>query len=465
VISIFSKRKPLNPQVGVLILLVLLMALVLLFFHQVLLPFVLAIFLAYLLDPVVDHMNRWTLRGRTLPRGLAIIVIYLVIVGLLVLAGYALLPRMSLEITRMVKTLPNILRQVENGYVIPIEDYLNRMVEDTLGKPETEGAEIRIAPPSPPGTPQIPSQAPPTLAPPIPSLPVPVPAQPAVGTTAPLNPVQPPPILLQSLLDDYTYEVRQNDPTHFEVIPKRRKKLVGNRETGGIRFDRQMSGAFSQFRSYLEENVSSMLQWFRQTVRVLIGSVFSLFLVMMLSGFLLLDPDRIGAFYKSLVPVRYHGHYEDWLRQLDRGLSGVVRGQAMICLVNGILTGVGIFLMGVPYAFTLSVIAAIFSLIPIFGVLISSVPILLMGLTVSLSTAMLALGWILVIHFIEGNFLNPKILGDSARIHPVLIVFALLVGERFGGVLGALLAVPVFSLLQNSFLFIKYQAETMEEGV
>ena len=266
----------------------------------------------------------------------------------------------------------------------------------------------------------------------------------------------------RAILDEYTYEVRQNDANHFEVIPKRRKKVTGVKENSGIRFDHQLTTAFSQFREYFEENMSFMLQWFRQAVRVVVGSVFSLFLVLMLSGFLLLDPDRIGAFYKSLVPTRYHGHYEDWLRQLDHGLSGVVRGQATICLVNGALTGIGIALLGVPYAFTLSIIAAIFSLIPIFGVLISSIPILLMGLTVSIPTTLLAGGWILLIHFIEGNFLNPKILGDSARIHPVLIVFALLVGERFGGVLGALLAVPVFSLIQNSFLFLKAQADTEE---
>jgi predicted PurR-regulated permease PerM len=108
------------------------------------------------------------------------------------------------------------------------------------------------------------------------------------------------------------------------------------------------------------------------------------------------------------------------------------------------------------------VLAAVFSLIPIFGVLISTIPILLMALTVSFTTVLLALGWILAIHFLEGNFLNPKILGDSSKIHPVLIVFALVVGEHFFGVMGALLAVPIFSLLQNSFLFIKHKAETQD---
>jgi predicted PurR-regulated permease PerM len=131
-------------------------------------------------------------------------------------------------------------------------------------------------------------------------------------------------------------------------------------------------------------------------------------------------------------------------------------------MVNGVLTGIGVAVLGVPFVVTLSVIAALFSLIPIFGVLISSIPILIMALTVSLTAALLALGWILLIHFFEGNFLNPKILGDSAKIHPVLVVFALLVGEHFAGVLGALLAVPIFSLVQNSFLFLKHQAESLD---
>ena len=85
-----------------------------------------------------------------------------------------------------------------------------------------------------------------------------------------------------------------------------------------------------------------------------------------------------------------------------------------------------------------------------------------MALTVSFGTAVLALLWILAIHFLEGNFLNPKIMGDSAKIHPVLIIFALVVGEYVGGIFGALLAVPVFSLLQTSFLFLKSLAEQAE---
>ena len=147
---------------------------------------------------------------------------------------------------------------------------------------------------------------------------------------------------------------------------------------------------------------------------------------------------------------RYQPRYGVLLSRLDVGLNGVVRGQLLICLVNGILTMIGLILIGVPFAFTLGLVAMVFSLIPIFGTILSTIPIMIMGFTVSFSTGILALAWILVIHFIEGNFLNPKIMGTAAHIHPALIVFALVAGEYIAGIAGALLAVPILSLIHIS---------------
>jgi predicted PurR-regulated permease PerM len=70
----------------------------------------------------------------------------------------------------------------------------------------------------------------------------------------------------------------------------------------------------------------------------------------------------------------------------------------------------------------------------------------------SVLTALLVLGWIVAIHQLEANVLNPKIMGDAAKVHPVLVVFALLAGEHVFGIVGALLAVPVLSIAQSLFL-------------
>jgi predicted PurR-regulated permease PerM len=71
-----------------------------------------------------------------------------------------------------------------------------------------------------------------------------------------------------------------------------------------------------------------------------------------------------------------------------------------------------------------------------------------------------ALGWILLIHFIEANILNPQIIGTSAHIHPVIVIFALLAGESTFGLVGALLAVPVASIILELFKFVRDKIRT-----
>ena len=105
-------------------------------------------------------------------------------------------------------------------------------------------------------------------------------------------------------------------------------------------------------------------------------------------------------------------------------------------------------------------LAGTFSFIPVFGSILSSVPIVAVALAsgptgFSLSKGLGMLGWIVGIHLLEANLLNPKIIGTAAKMHPVVVVFALLVGEESGGLIGALLAVPVASIVQAIFLYFR----------
>ena len=126
----------------------------------------------------------------------------------------------------------------------------------------------------------------------------------------------------------------------------------------------------------------------------------------------------------------------------------MVRGQLLICLVNGVLSAIGFWFFELKYWPILAILAGVMSLVPIFGSILSSVPIVAIALTQSLGVALEVLLWIVGIHQLEANLLNPKIIGDQAQIHPVLVVFSLLVGEHFFGLPGALLAVPVLSIAQ-----------------
>jgi len=170
------------------------------------------------------------------------------------------------------------------------------------------------------------------------------------------------------------------------------------------------------------------------------------FLVFMVAAFLLSNPQKPLEFMRSLFPKRLHDGYDEVVGEIDTGLAGVVRGQVLICLVNGVLTFIGMIVLGVKFPVMLSTLAAVMSLIPIFGSILSSIPIVFVALTSSFMTGLGALLWIIGIHLLEANLLNPKIMGESAKIHPALVVFVLVAGEHFYGIVGALFAVPITSV-------------------
>jgi len=187
-------------------------------------------------------------------------------------------------------------------------------------------------------------------------------------------------------------------------------------------------------------------------------------LLFMLTAFISKDGPRILGFFETLVPAAWRPDLQRLVRGIDAGLSGVVRGQLTIMLVNGTLTLIGLLILKVPFAFALAFLATILYVVPIFGTILSSIPIVLLALTGGgLSKGLLALGWILVIHALETYVLNPKIMGDASKIHPVLIVLALVVGERSSGIVGALLAVPVASVVVAVFRFLHRKLAELDE--
>ena len=186
--------------------------------------------------------------------------------------------------------------------------------------------------------------------------------------------------------------------------------------------------------------------------------------ILMVAGFILLDLEKIASFFRNGIPAHQRSIYEDLLDRLDRGLSGVVRGQLIICLINGILSAIGFFIFVPEYAVVLAVFATVMTLIPIFGTIISTVPACVLALSShGWGSAFAVLAWILAIHFIEANILNPKIMGASARISPVVVVFVLVAGEHFFGLTGALLAVPSTALViaLGGFIYARIKPELM----
>ncbi|MBI2377588.1 MAG: AI-2E family transporter [Deltaproteobacteria bacterium] len=229
-----------------------------------------------------------------------------------------------------------------------------------------------------------------------------------------------------------------------------------------------------EIQAFLADNLDTTIDAVRHDTSRLVGlgrdflaslfkGFFGAFLVLMLTAFLCVDRDRIERYARSLVPADFDSSYTRVLRGISVSLAGVVRGQLLICLTNGALTFVGLWAFQVKFPFLLGLVAAVFSLVPIFGSIISTIPIVAVALGDSLAKGVFSLLWIIGIHLVEANLLNPKIMGDAAKIHPVIVVFVLMVGEQTSGLIGALFAVPIASVVLTVFKFLHERALSAQE--
>jgi predicted PurR-regulated permease PerM len=386
--------------------------------RQVLLPFVLALVVAYVLTPAVRRVEQ-----ARVPRWAAILLVYAATLGSI--GGFVALivPRLVSEGQSLAAEWPHLTQQARAKWLPAID--------------------AKLAAWSP--RPAVPEPQ--------------TPANPAVDVDAPPStPDDKPPPFRLVRKDDGSFDVRVADGVQF------REKRDGVWQIEQVEHHRGFSSAvlvregFDKAVAYLQENSMEVLKIGREVVFAVVRSIFMLVWTLMLAAYLMLTQEKIVAFLRELAQPSSRSAFDRFVRRLDRGLSGVVRGQLVICVVNGVLSAIGFSLFGLKYWPILALLAGVMSLIPIFGSILSSVPVVAIGLTQSPATALGVLAWILGIHQLEANFLNPKIIGDAAKIHPVLVVFSLMAGEHFFQLPGALFAVPAMSVAQTIFLHFRETA-------
>jgi predicted PurR-regulated permease PerM len=180
-----------------------------------------------------------------------------------------------------------------------------------------------------------------------------------------------------------------------------------------------------------------------------VGSVLSVLgyvvLTPVLTFYLLRDWDDLIAGLRDLVPVDRRESVVAFAGEYDHLLSRYLRGQITVAIFIGVITALGLWIARFPYAGTLGLIVAVFSVVPYLGLVLSLIPALLIAL-VSGSVGLSLLKVIVVYGIaqgLEGAVISPRIVGESVGLHPVLIVLALAVGGFFFGFVGLLIAVPV----------------------
>jgi len=403
----------------------------LLAFRGVLVPFLLAIFVAYIIDPLVGRVARVPIPRRgPMGRALALITVYLSAIGLTILAAILAVPMVADQINSLQESAPRTFATIRNDYVPRLDKWLNEIGESFSMDEDEEPEETADAGEGDAGDPGVDLSG------------------------DPADPPADPDAAADEEPDDPDAPIFVTSEQSAEPVPAR---------SSGSNAPATMRDALDAYVADLEGGVGNAFDFLRKVLTGLITFVYQAILVLMLTAFIVIDRERIVAFFHQLVPTDYRARYVRAVKIVDAGLSGVVRGQVTICVINGLLTWIGLLLLGVKYSLFLGLVATVFSLIPIFGTILSSVPIVAVAMVEgNMTTAVLVLGWISLIHLLEANIINPRVMGQAAKLHPVIIVFALLAGEHAFGVIGALLAVPAASILVSMFRYARIMATERE---
>jgi predicted PurR-regulated permease PerM len=179
-----------------------------------------------------------------------------------------------------------------------------------------------------------------------------------------------------------------------------------------------------------------------------LGQVLGLALVPLLAFYLLAEATAVQLSALRFVPEGAHSEIVRLGGAVDRALRSYVRGQAIVCLVMGFAVGVALALLGSPVALLLGLLVGFAELVPYLGFLVAAVAIALAGLSVSPLHALAGVAAYVVINWVIGTFVTPRVMGRYLKMHPFVVTVSVLAGTQIFGPAGALLALPGAAMLQ-----------------
>lgn len=217
----------------------------------------------------------------------------------------------------------------------------------------------------------------------------------------------------------------------------------------------RIENIFFTTEQYLTSQTDQLIYKWRQFVDFIVLLLLLPFLVF----YLLKDIKAIEKLVKKLTPKQWHDEGELLAKATDQALGDYIRGQVIVAGSVGGLSAIALWLIGMEHAFLLGAFIAVMDVIPYIGPIIGAIPAIMVASTISTSKVILTLIILFVIQQVEGNFLSPYVVGRTVNLHPLVVVFALLLGFETAGFIGLLLSVPLFVVINNIYHTFKKEQQ------
>ncbi len=223
--------------------------------------------------------------------------------------------------------------------------------------------------------------------------------------------------------------------TYREVVPPEIQQIL----------DRNLQNVIPSLLSVLQTGVSRTLDIALSTLSFVLG----LIVVPLWMFYILRDQYDMTSTFYALVPATLRDDVRNVLMLWDTVLGAYLRGQVLLCVSVGAMFTAGLLFLRIDFALLLGTIAGILEVVPVLGPILGAIPALLVTLATSPSNVIWVAVLALAVQQLENLFLVPQVQGMTVRLHPAIVMLALVVGSEVGGVAGVILSVPLTAMLRD----------------
>ncbi len=182
------------------------------------------------------------------------------------------------------------------------------------------------------------------------------------------------------------------------------------------------------------------------------GGLFAFLGVVVITFYMLLEDSALKTFIRSVTPIKYQPYVFQLVNRSQRRLQMWLQGQLILSLIIGVLTFIGLEVLGVQYALVLALWAALTEFIPYLGPTLGAIPAVFIALTTgNFVQAIAVVVLYIVVQELENHFIVPKVMQKAVGLNPLIVIIVMLIGAKLAGIPGLLLAVP-FALIVKAFI-------------
>lgn len=271
--------------------------------------------------------------------------------------------------------------------------------------------------------------------------------------------------LLANPIADQAQRFQDDVPSIIESANASLEDLQGWFDDNGVNVEVKKQGetALETLQDKVVGGTSDIVAFGGDLLREVVTAGVALILVIVLTVYMLIYGERIGAIARSAMPPGDGSPEDDYPTRLQRAVAGYVRGQFLFSLAMGAGAGIGLWLYGAAgifpdgrtYALAFGIFFGLMELVPFIGPFLGALPPMLVALFQDPLTAVWVGLLFLALQQIEGHVVAPQIFGHTLRINPLFVIFALLFGGKVYGVVGALVALPIAAIVRETVVYLR----------